>query len=200
MNVMNASQWANNINALAEIDARKLWLTDAYRLVQAFKDHFGEVCIEALQERQEVPFADEKAALQLEDKEAHIRQIVIATKDGRRLSYARVVIAHNTYEAYVQQFSELGLQFIGDTLLFNNKEVTREPFEYACFDDTSLYAEAFFQLVKAKVAFQPGLARRSIFLWQNRPLLITEFLLPYLADIPYTSPTSIQGEKNELQS
>lgn len=186
---MNASEWHNNINAIAISDARKQWLCGANRLVQAFKAHLGEVQIEALEEGRNELFADERAALQAQDKEAHIRQIVIATKMGHRLSYARVVIADDTYKVYTQQFSGLGWQFIGDTLLFNNKEVVRQPFEFACFDDSSLYAQAFFQLVKSGTESEPWLARRSIFLWQNRPLLITEFLLPYLATVPYTSDT-----------
>lgn len=183
---MNASQWYNDINAIAVSDERKQWLFGASRLVQAFKANVGEVHIEALQEGHNKPFADESAALQLENKEAHIRQIVIAAETGHRLSYARVVIADDTYEAYAQQFSGLGQQFIGDSLLYNNKEVVRQPFEFARFDDSSLYAQAFFQLVKSRAESQPWLARRSIFLWQNRPLLITEFLLPYLATVPYT--------------
>ncbi|MCD6045774.1 MAG: chorismate lyase family protein [Gammaproteobacteria bacterium] len=197
---MNASQWHNNINTITIMDARKQWLCDANRLVQAFKAHFGVVVMEMLQEGHHKPFADESAALQLEDKAAHIRQIVIATKTGHRLSYARVVIADDTYEAYAQQFSGLGRQFIGDSLLYNNKEVVRQPFEFACFDDSSLYAQAFFQLVKPAAETQPWLARRSIFLWQNRPLLITEFLLPYLATVPYTNRILTNGESDELQS
>lgn len=197
---MNARLWHNNINTITIMDARKQWLCGANRLVQAFKAHFGAVVMEALQEGRNKPFADESAALQLEDKEAHIRQIVIATPNGHRLSYARVVIADDTYEAYAQQFSGLGRQFIGDSLLYNNKEVVRQPFEFACFDDSSLYAQAFFQLVKPVAETQPWLARRSIFLWQNRPLLITEFLLPYLATVLYTSDILTNGESDELQS
>jgi chorismate-pyruvate lyase len=196
---MNARLWYKDIDATAISDARKQWLLGASRLVQAFKANLGEVQIEALQEGRNKLFADEQAALQLEDKEAHIRQIVIATKDGHhRLSYARVAIVDNTYEAYTQQFSGLGRQFIGDSLLFNNKEVVRQSFEFACFDDASLYAQAFFQLVQSKAESQPWPARRSIFLWQNRPLLITEFLLPYLATVPYTNTISTDGDSNEL--
>lgn len=184
---MNARLWHKDIDAITISDARKQWLLSASRLVQAFKAHLGEVQIEALYEGRNKLFVDERAALQLEDKEAHIRQIVIATKDGHRLSYARVAIADDTYEAYVQQFSGLGRQFIGDSLLYNNKDVTRQPFEFACFDDASLYAQAFFQLVQSRAESQPWPARRSVFLWQNKPLLITEFLLPYLATVPYTN-------------
>ena len=195
---MNASQWHKDIDAIAISDARKQWLLSAIRLVQSFKASCGEVQIEALQEGHDTPFADESAALQLKDKEAHIRQIVIATKDGYRLSYARVVIADETYKAYAQQFSDLGRQFIGDSLLYNNKEVVRQPFEFACFDDASLYAQAFFELVQSRAESQPWLARRSIFLWQNRPLLITEFLLPYLATMPYTNTIETDGDRDEL--
>ncbi len=195
---MNARLWHNDINVIAITDARKQWLLGASRLVHAFKANFGEVQIEALQEGRNKLFADESAALGSEDKEAYIRQIVIATKMGHRLSYARVAIADDTYEAYAQQFSGLGRQFIGDKLLFNNKEVIRQPFEFACFDDSSLYVEAFFQLVKSRAESEPWLARRSIFLWQNRPLLITEFLLPYLATVPYTNDILINGDRNEL--
>jgi chorismate-pyruvate lyase len=187
MSAMNASQWYNDINVIAISDERKQWLFDASRLVQAFKANLGEVQIEALQEERSKPFADERVALQLKDNEAHIRQIVVATETGHRLSYARVVIANDTYEAYAQQFSGLGQQFIGDSLLYNNKEVVRQPFEFACFDDSSLYAQAFFQLVKSRAESEPWPARRSIFLWKNKPLLITEFLLPYLATVPYTN-------------
>jgi chorismate-pyruvate lyase len=183
---MNASQWHNTIHAISINDERKQWLFGASRLVQAFKAHLGEVHIEVLQEGRSEPFADESAALQLEDNEAHIRQIVIATHDGQRLSYARVIIAKDTYRAYAQQFSSLGQKFIGDSLLYNNKDVVRQPFEFACFNDSSLYAQAFFKLVKSHAESQPWLGRRSIFLWKNQPLLITEFLLPYLATVPYT--------------
>ncbi len=197
---MNASQWHNDINLIAIADARKQWLLGANRLVHAFKANFGEVQIEALQEEYSQPFPDEGAILRLENGKAHIRQIIIATKTGHRLSYARVVIVDSTYEAYAQQFSGLGRQFIGDSLLFNNKEVIRQPFEFACFDDSSLYAEAYFQLGQRATEAEPWVARRSIFLWQNRPLLITEFLLPYLATVPYTRAILTNGENNELQS
>lgn len=195
---MKASQWYSDINAIVINDERKHWLCGPNRLVEAFKANLGEVSIEALQEKRGKPFADESAVLQLIDKEAHIRQIVIATEAGQRLNYSRVVIRDDTYAAYAQQFSGLGRQFIGNSLLYNNKEVIRQPFEFACFDDSSLYAEAFFQLVESRAKSQLWLARRSIFLWQKRPLLITEFLLPYLATVPYTNKILTNGESHEL--
>lgn len=186
---MNASLWHSDINKVAITDQRRQWLSGAGRLVQAFKARVGEVTMEKVQETYAKPFIDEQIALNLPDKEMHIRQVIIAAQSGQRLCYARVIIPDKTYEAYAQLFSGLGTQFIGDTLLYNNKDVVREAFQFACFDSTSSYANAFFALSpEVKIEENLWVARRSIFLWQDCPLLITEFLLPYLATVPYTSP------------
>ncbi|MBY0376976.1 MAG: chorismate lyase [Gammaproteobacteria bacterium] len=188
MSVTNASQWHSHLSAAAIPDERRQWLMNAPRLVQAFKANLGEVVMEKLQETYAEPLADEKGALNLKDEKARLRQVIIATHSGHSLCYARVIIPDKTYEAYAQSFSSLGSQFIGDSLLYNNKEVIRKDFEFACFDSTSSYASAFFELKPdAKIEESLWAARRSIFLWQDNPLLITEFLLPYLVQVPYTS-------------
>lgn len=186
---MNASLWHSDINKVAIADQRRQWLSNAGRLVQAFKAKVGEVTMEKVQETYAKPFTDEQIVLNLPDKEAHIRQVIIGAQSGQLLCYARVIIPDKTYEAYAQLFSGLGTQFIGDTLLYNNKDVVREAFEFACFDSTSSYAKAFFELSPDSKMENPlWAARRSVFLWQDCPLLITEFLLPYLSQVPYTSP------------
>lgn len=200
MSAINASQWQSDIHRLPIADHRLQWLEGAHRLVQAFKATLGEVVMAALQETRGDAFADEKKALQLKNEKAHIRQVVIATQSGHSLCYARVIIPDQTYDAYAQQFSGLGKQFIGDNLLYNNKEVVRQAFEFACFDDSSSYAHAFFELCpdNGKNDAKLWVARRSLFLWRNCPLLISEFLLPYLAIVPYTHTNLIHGENNEL--
>lgn len=187
MSLMNASFWYKEPDAVSIPDERRQWLIGAPRLVQAFKTVLGEVVMQKLQYARALPFADEALALGLGDEEAHIRQVLIGSQSGHSLCYGRVIIPDTTYKAHKEAFSNLGRQFIGDSLLHNNQDVVRQGFEFACFDANSDYARAFF-------AFNPDspieeslwVARRSIFLWGDEPLLITEFLLPYLARVPYS--------------
>ncbi len=186
MSLINASLWHKEIKAVSIPDERRQWLLGAPRLVQAFKAALGEVVMQKLQYTYAKPFVDEAVVLGLGPEKAHIRQVLIGSQSGHPLCYGRVIIPHTTYEAHKEAFSNLGRQFIGDSLLHNNQEVARQAFEFACFDANSDYVSAFFTFNPDSRINEPlWPARRSIFLWDDAPLLITEFLLPYLARVPY---------------
>lgn len=185
---MNASNWHDTLTDNLIADQRYQWLLQANRMVHAFKRIVGAVTMHTVVEVDAPPFAEECDKLGLPQMPAHIRQVVIADEKNKPWCYARVVIPIETYQAYLQQFAGLGAQFIGDTLLYNNPQVKRSAFDYACLDDDSLYAKAYREITAQPhdlLKKWPG--RRSVFMWQDKPLLITEFLLPYLAQIPYTT-------------
>jgi chorismate-pyruvate lyase len=191
---MIASKWYSQPDDKRIVDERIHWLLQANRMVQAFKMNIGAVTMHTVVEAEALPFNEECDKLEI-SKPAHIRQVVIADAHHKPWCYARVVIPIDTYKAYLQQFAGLWTQFIGDTLLYNNPEVKRSSFEYACLSDESLYAEAYREITRQPhELFKKWPGRRSIFMWQDKPLLITEFLLPYLAQIPYTMNHITNGE------
>jgi chorismate-pyruvate lyase len=99
------------------------------------------------------------------------------------LTYGRVVMPYSTYQHHQAVLDALGNRPIGKTLLYANPTVTRSAFEFACLDETHLL---FQQACRGEACLAhrqdtprpdigpPLWARRSLFMWENHPLSITE--------------------------
>lgn len=103
-------------------------------------------------------------------------------RDGEKiLVWNRVIIPLKTYQIYQAEFKNLNNQPIGQTLLFNNPEVRRGPFEY-----TQVEAE----LPNGDI--QLLLARRSVFHWRGHPFTIEEIFSP---DLPTFQKSFLQSNQ-----
>ncbi len=108
-----------------------------------------------------------------------VRQVLLQNEDNIALTYGRVIIPPKTYEVHFSQFEKLGTNLIGETLLYNNPDVTREPFEYAYVNHSHLLAQKVFTAL-AQDSNKDLWGRRSVFLIKSSPILVTELFLPSL--------------------
>jgi chorismate--pyruvate lyase len=151
------------------------WLVKPYRLARALARHTPEIHLHLL--KQEHTTLPTNEAELLHASTGLIRQIYLT--DGKKpLTYGRTVIPQNTVDAYAEHFAQLGNKPIGDTLLYDNPAVTREPFEFGYVASGS----ALFSCATSENPMTvPCLwGRRSMFSLAGFPLLITELFFPDL--------------------
>lgn len=142
--------------------------------------------IRVLSEQFEVPYLDEQAVFipkEGEQTQNYIRKVFLLCND-KPVIFARTVVPQSTYEHYQRQFKHLGSQFIGETLLYRNPEVTRQAFEFAHIALTDVVKEELTQLLPATRESRLW-ARRSLFWLNTFPLLITEIFLPEIQKLGY---------------
>lgn len=98
--------------------------------------------------------------------------------NGDTLVLARTVISDNLYHQYQKDFDNLGINPIGQTLLYHRQDMQRSAFEYGyvCAGQITQPFENIFTPT-SNVA-----ARRSLFNVNNTSLMITELFLPKIQD------------------
>lgn len=144
------------------------------RLSHYFEQHWPNVHLRLLSESFHPIFTEEKDCFDTTHQHFWLRKIFLCS-DTTPLSYARVVVPEATYQRFQNQFDQLKQNPIGETLLHHNPAVTRSEFEYRHIPSIDpLYLEMLGYYPDLK---QPAIGRRSVFLWESLPLLITEILL-----------------------
>lgn len=161
------------------------WLAKPYILSSALRRVCTKVSLTLISEKEEPPFADEVTCLEksLDQKvtTAFVRKILLFC-DETPVIFARTVVPPATFAQFKQQLEKLGGAFIGETLLYGNEDIIRQPFEFSCFNQQHPMR------IEAKICV-PTLntaqlwARRSTFSLLQNPLLITECYLPALDQI-----------------
>lgn len=145
----------------------KCWLVDCYSISQSIKALGLNFTLKLKSSGLKAPISDEKDTLNTEQN-CHIREIYCLGND-RKISFGRTCIPKKTMN---NQLNNLGNQPIGETLLYNNPDVSRSDFEYVKLSKNNEYLPNF-----------SGWARRSIFTIDQNSLLITELFLDNLPDI-----------------
>lgn len=159
----------NALEAISRFPDENLqnWLTKPYILSQALKRSFGAISVEVVSQAFGEALPDEIALLEIPTNEqAFIRQVYLVA-GGQRRTYGRVVIPLRTYQYYEEKFEGLENKPLGETLLYNNPDVTRSEFEFS-----------FVYLLSEEGHW----ARRSVFWLKEYPLLVTELFLPGLPE------------------
>ncbi len=201
----NQPDQSNQSNQLA-------WLTQPYNLSKHFKITVKNYCFILEQENFKNLSPEEITLFKNSDSNSNLNQLnqlnqaferQITHRDGNKiLAWGRVVIPMETYQAYEKSFGSLQDKPIGETLLFNNPEVRRGPFEYAkltpplsvltgCASQACLSREGRDEnTLNDKQSQSPCYARRSIFYWRGLPLLVEEIFAP---DLPIFLPIKNQS-------
>lgn len=153
------------------------WLTDRGSLTARIKAHFTDFNLVRLGQSLKVPHPDERRHMDFRPGELAIVREVLLKSGNTPLVFAHSIVARKDVRGVWRGLSRLGARPLAE-MLFHDPTVARLPMEYLAIDARHpLYRRA--QAVTGVSA--PRLwARRSVFIKQGRPLLVTEVFLPEL--------------------
>ncbi|MBI2792019.1 MAG: chorismate lyase [Gammaproteobacteria bacterium] len=181
---MTDLQWFNNIDQMRQkpSDLVHDWLTKPYILSRALKRVCQRLEVKIIVQQFENASDDECALLNMDSNQlAFVRQVFLCG-DDIPFTYGRVVIPPKTYDAHFSQFASLGTNLIGETLLYDNPDVSRGPFEYVYIHRFHPLEKMIFNELPRKKSHQDLWGRRSVFSIHDSPLLVMELLLPTLPE------------------
>ncbi len=176
---MTDLQWVSDISQLTMPPPNliKEWMTKPYILSQALKRICNTLSVKVIEQCFEKAFIDEYKVIGMQSAEVpFVRQVLLQNEDNIALTYGRVIIPPKTYELHFSQFEKLGTNLLGETLLYNNPDVTRGSFEYAYVKHSDVLAAKVF----ADLTPEDLWGRRSVFSIKSSPILVTELFLPTL--------------------
>ncbi len=146
-------------------------------LTAKLKQTCPQLQVVVLSEAVEVPLPSEALRLALPmHEEAWIRCVLLKC-DQHNWVYARTVIPFWQAQNPWHELQTLGDQPLGE-VLFNMPNLTRSPFEFA--KDPLVLWPHLSQNLPAGENSKAGFARRSVFIKEKMPLLLTEVFLPQL--------------------
>ena len=154
------------------------WLTTPTSLTAKLKVLYPSLEVIILSEALEVPLLNESQKLGINrDEEAWVRCVLLRCQD-KNLIYARTVIPNLTSSNPWHHLQSLGNKPLGE-VLFELPSIERSPFEFSK-DSLNYWPHLVENLADESATKKPGFARRSIFIQENAPLLLTEVFLPGL--------------------
>lgn len=167
------------------------WLLDQGSLTARLKSHCQHFRVELL--GQEQTFCSEQEANEFikVGEPVLVREVLLYCDEVAQV-FARSLLPLSSLTGDEQQLANLGTQPLGQ-VLFNNASLIRQRIELASFsDDTDVVALAM-QL--KQTSRQKLWGRRSIFLLENKPLMVAEVFLPNA--FAYSAACSLpQGQDN----
>ncbi len=150
------------------------WLTSRGSLTARIVEHFDNFNLVRLMQRAKLPNVDERRELRLRDCElAVVREVLL--RDGETpLVFAHSLVARRDLRGAWRGLSRLGARPLAE-MLFHDSSVARLPMEYKKIDAR----HPLYQRAQKVAPFEGKVvwARRSVFLKQGRPLLVTEVFL-----------------------
>lgn len=160
-------------------DDLQSWLLDPSSLTTRLKSHCKNFRVELL--GQHITNCDENEAVALipAGEKVLIREVILFCDDTPQV-FARSLLPLSSLTGEEQALASLGTQSLGQ-VLFNNPSLKRNKIEVAQFDQNSSIAILIKNLPKS---LMPNLlpenlwGRRSIFLLENKPLMVAEVFLP----------------------
>lgn len=157
------------------------WVLDAGSFTKRL-EHYGQTSplVQVLYQGWQFPCLEERIVLGISPRVyALIREVLIYSK-GVVCMFARTVFPMTTVTGKEQQFLYLKNRSLG-SVLFNDPQIERGGFEFACIQS----GMAWYEQVKAHVPSSSNelWARRSFFYIKNKPLLLAEMFLPALESL-----------------
>ena len=178
------TEWSSSLPSNSEIPSLfKTWLTRSPQLSTVFKKLCQHLSLQKLQQAWQACFNDEASTLALNSAYDCLVREIFLLGDNTAWSFGRVVIPRQTYNHWPNEFDNLDNQPIGESLLYNNPVVTRSAFSYLMLTARD---PLFHNVTQPLNLIVDSLwARRSIFhIAPNKPLLITDVLLPNIPPYP----------------
>lgn len=156
------------------------WLIDTDSLTRRLRSECGGgFRVEVIEQRWQRPMFSERMALGLSDQVfALVRQVRLFCGEYP-LVYARTVMPDATLKGARRRFAHLGNRPLG-AMLFSDRRIVRNGMEVARIEPgRRLYRAA---VGDGQAAGEDIWGRRSIFLIDGRPLLVSEIFLPAIRE------------------
>lgn len=194
-------QWVHSAEELEKEPPTNIldWLTKPFILSRALRKVCQTLSVQILNQDFNSAHNDEMDLIGLDPSSPNplVRQVFLKGDDVP-FTYGRVVVPKSTYDLFLEKFSNLGTNLFGETLLYGDPTMKRQPFEWTYLNNTY----TLFQEIENKLqhsSFHEAWARRSVFNIQGVPLLVTEVFLPsipsYNADSENDAPTWFASQK-----
>lgn len=155
------------------------WLTTQGSLTQRLKAQCEQLKVIVLSEKYELPLVNEQNALKMAPtQQAWIRCVLLQCAENKWV-YARTVIPNMQTDNPWASLQKLGNKPLGE-VLFEMPSIQRTPFAFADLA-LSTWPHLAPHLPQTQNR-QNSVARRSVFIQTDAPLLLTEVFLPGLFD------------------
>lgn len=176
LRLLKADAWRSAPPAHAQ--PLRAWMTSRGSLTARIKAHARNFNLVRLKQLAQLPYVDERRELGLRLGQFAIVREVLLQDDNHVLVFAHSIVARRDLRGVWRGLSRLGSRPLAE-MLFNDPKVVRLPMEYRKINSSHpLYLRA--QQV-APFPTTSSWARRSVFLKEGRPLLVTEVFLPAMA-------------------
>ena len=165
------------IKRITDNETVQSWLSTKGSLTARLREGCPKIEVHILSERLEVPLNNEAIALKMHSSEQAWVRCVLLRCDQENWIYARTVISNFNSQNPWESLQKLGNKPLGD-VLFETPSIKRTAFAFS-----KLPLATWPYLTKQLASGQktlPSFARRSVFLQQDAPLLLTEVFLPGL--------------------
>jgi chorismate--pyruvate lyase len=172
----------------------KSWLLDPNSLTARLKSHCHQFRVELLGQRIESCQENEAVLLIPAGEKVLVREVILFC-DERPQVFARSLLPLSSLTGAEQALTNLGTQSLGQ-VLFNNPSLERQTIEVAEFDKGSSVGKLANQLQsleKSNNSVEELWGRRSIFVLENKPLMVAEVFLP--GAFAYQQ-TAVSGQKH----
>ncbi len=150
------------------------WLLDSSSLTARLKQHCTNFRVELLGQHIQACPAGEANEIITKGEQVLVREVLLYC-DEKPQVFARSLLPLDSLTGAEQQLANLGTQSLGQ-VLFNNPSLKRQCIEISSFDSDSSVAK-FSNNLQLTVN-RPLWGRRSIFMLENKPLMVAEVFLP----------------------
>ena len=150
------------------------WLLDPSSLTARLKQHCQEFRVQVLGQRIENCSSDESNEDIHAGEQVLVREVLLLCDDIPQV-FARSLLPLRSLTGNEEQLAKLGEQSLGQ-VLFNHPDLKRKGIEVASFDQQSSVAELanYYNLSVS----EPLWGRRSVFVVDEKPLMVAEIFLP----------------------
>lgn len=167
------AQW-NDVTQYKINDYLRDWLLDPSSLTARLKQHCQHFRVEVLGQKIQTCSQAEANQDIKQGEEVLVREVLLYC-DEKPQVFARSLLPLRSLTGNEKQLAELGNQSLGQ-VLFNHPNLQRKCIEVSAFESSSSVAE----LAKyCQLPFRETLwGRRSIFVLEDKPLMVAEVFLP----------------------
>jgi chorismate--pyruvate lyase len=167
------SHWKNSDSCVLP-EHLQSWLLDPHSLTARLKTHCHQFRVELLGQTIEYCQAHEAVVAIPVGEKVLVREVLLYCDDKPQV-FARSLLPMSSLTGTEQVLANLGTQSLGQ-VLFNNPSLERKTIEVATFDLSSSVGQLVGHLQLTMTDTLWG--RRSIFMLENKPLMVAEVFLP----------------------
>lgn len=179
------SRWQAHLLRSPDNQGYLPWLRETGSLTARIRARSQQFGVRCLHQRHAPMQYDEAAPLSLKQGVLVKVRDVLLLADDEPVVFAHTVMARHPHHAFDRSFAALGSRSLG-SLLFSGPGVPRQPLEFCQVDQRHfLYQQAHLSMQ----ALPPILwARRSLFQYGAKKLLVAEVFLPAILKLSLPQP------------